>query len=63
MGRYVDRFEKRGGEWRIAQRTVVYDWIRQQTMSGESDEARFGVRQPNGARQPADALYAMLSGL
>jgi hypothetical protein len=63
VGRYVDRFEKRGGEWRIAQRTVVYDWIRQQPMSGESDEARFGVRQPNGARQPADALYAMLAGL
>jgi len=63
VGRYVDRFEKRGGEWRIAQRTVVYDWIRQQPMSGESDEARFGVRQPNGGRQPADALYAMLAGL
>lgn len=25
-GRYVDRFEKRGGEWRIAQRTGLYDW-------------------------------------
>jgi hypothetical protein len=22
----VDRFEKRGGEWRIAQRTGLYDW-------------------------------------
>ena len=63
VGRYVDRFEKRGGEWRIAQRTVVYDWIRQQPMSGESDELRFGVRQPNGARKPSDALYAMLAGL
>ena len=25
-GRYVDRFEKRAGEWRIAKRTGVYDW-------------------------------------
>ncbi len=25
-GRYIDRFEKRDGEWRIAQRTGVYDW-------------------------------------
>lgn len=25
-GRYVDRFEKRGGEWRIASREVVHDW-------------------------------------
>ena len=25
-GRYVDRFEKRGGEWRIALRTNVIEW-------------------------------------
>jgi hypothetical protein len=25
-GRYLDRLEKRGGEWRIAQRTMLYDW-------------------------------------
>lgn len=26
-GRYLDRVEKRGGEWRIAQRTMLYDWF------------------------------------
>jgi SnoaL-like domain len=26
-GRYLDRFEKRGGEWRIAERTMLYDWF------------------------------------
>jgi hypothetical protein len=26
-GRYLDRFEKRGPEWRIAQRTMLYDWF------------------------------------
>ncbi|GAA4042700.1 nuclear transport factor 2 family protein [Parerythrobacter jejuensis] len=25
-GRYIDRFEHRGGQWRIAHRTGVYDW-------------------------------------
>jgi hypothetical protein len=25
-GRYLDRLEKRGAEWRIAQRTMLYDW-------------------------------------
>lgn len=25
-GRYVDRFERRDGRWRIARRTVVHDW-------------------------------------
>jgi hypothetical protein len=27
-GRYVDRFERRDGEWRISRRTVVHDWSR-----------------------------------
>lgn len=26
-GRYLDRMEKRDGEWRIAQRTMLYDWF------------------------------------
>jgi hypothetical protein len=25
-GRYLDRFERRDGEWRIAARTMLYDW-------------------------------------
>jgi hypothetical protein len=25
-GRYLDRVEKRDGQWRIAQRTMLYDW-------------------------------------
>jgi hypothetical protein len=25
-GRYLDRIEKRDGEWRIATRTMLYDW-------------------------------------
>jgi hypothetical protein len=25
-GRYLDRMEKRDGEWRIARRTMLYDW-------------------------------------
>ena len=27
-GRYVDRFERRNGEWRILRRTVVHDYTR-----------------------------------
>ena len=27
-GRYVDRFERRDGRWRIAERTFVLDWMR-----------------------------------
>jgi SnoaL-like domain len=26
-GRYLDRFEKRAGDWRIANRVMLYDWF------------------------------------
>lgn len=29
-GRYLDRFEKRGGVWKIAYRKMVCDWVRTQ---------------------------------
>ncbi len=35
-GRYVDRFEKRAGEWRIAHRTGIYDWREYRTI-GEAN--------------------------
>ena len=28
VGRYIDRFEKRKGEWRIAKRVSVIEWVR-----------------------------------
>ena len=61
-GRYVDRFERRGDEWRIAARTVVYDWIeeRQRPELSLGDEALFGARKPVGCAAPGDAVYALL---
>lgn len=32
-GRYVDRYERRGGEWRIAHRTELTDWVRSDPVS------------------------------
>jgi len=60
-GRYVDRFERRQGEWRIAARTVVYDWIeeRERPELARGDDL-FGVRQPVGCAAPRDAVYALL---
>lgn len=59
-GRYVDRFEKRGDEWRVAARTVTYDWIRQAPMQDGADDEIFGLRKPVGQRMPADPIYALL---
>lgn len=62
-GRYLDRFERRGREWRVAERTVVYDWIEERTRPelAQSDAVLFGRRQPNGARAPGDPLDAFLA--
>jgi hypothetical protein len=61
VGRYVDRFEKRGDEWRVAQRTVVYDWIEQSPGEEGDDATRFRVRNPNGKQKPDDPWYALLA--
>lgn len=61
-GRYLDRFEKRQGQWRVAERTVVYDWIEERARPelAQDDATLFGKRQPHGGRLSRDPLYAFL---
>ena len=61
-GRYVDRFERRGKEWLVAARTVVYDWLeeRQRPELAQPDATLFGPRQPTGSPAPGDPVYALL---
>ena len=61
-GRYVDRFERRGTAWRVAARTVVYDWIEERGRAelAQDDAALFGARRPVGAPAPIDPVYALL---
>lgn len=61
-GRYCDLFEKRNGEWRVARRVVVYDWVERQEAPDDSEEQRFGQRTPIGGRAPNDAIYSLLAG-
>ena len=53
-GRYLDRFERRAGEWRIAHRRMDMDWTRtQQVQESWMDRhpgAHRGDRSPAGAR-------------
>jgi hypothetical protein len=62
-GRYVDRFEKRHGEWRVAARTVVYDWQRKTQLPGPLTSESFELRQPTGGRFPRDAVYELFASL
>lgn len=63
-GRYVDRFEKRGSEWRVAARVVVYDWVQPLGAAPSASEVeRFGLRTPIGTKKPDDPWYALLAEL
>lgn len=56
VGRYVDRFEKRDGEWRIAKRQVVFDLQQSQPLNGNVDD------NPNwalGRRDEDDPVFGL----
>ena len=59
-GRYIDWFEKRGDEWRIARRVVVFDRSEALPTQPGTELERFGSRQPIGGRFPDDPIYALL---
>jgi len=42
-GRYLDRFAKRGDEWRIAERTMLYDWSQDWGVSIDWSQGMMGV--------------------
>lgn len=56
-GRYIDRMEKRGTEWRIIARTVTLEW-----RSDEKNMADWstGLQFPRGGALPNDPIYSWL---
>ena len=54
--RYVDRFEKRDGVWRIAKRTSVFDWIH--LLEVESGRFLLKPEWNPGRRDRDDPLFA-----
>jgi hypothetical protein len=56
-GRYIDRMEKRGTEWRIAARTVTIDWRTNEAKMGDWDK---GLQFPKGGIYPDDPIYSWL---
>lgn len=46
--RYLDRSEKRAGEWRIATRTMLYDWFQDQGVSVDISQGVMGMPFSSG---------------
>lgn len=62
-GRYLDRFERRAGLWKISHRHAVYDWNSTQKCSDGWD--RDDPQNPSvyGVRGTGDASYAHLQSV
>lgn len=57
LGRYLDRFERREGEWRIAERVVVMDWNRIDHATAVWEEGYAREMRVRGQRCPDDPSY------
>jgi hypothetical protein len=59
--RYLDHFERRGDEWRIAQRTVAIDWFREYPDAPDWVVGPFGLGETSrGGPKPEDKSYCWL---
>ena len=56
-GRYIDRLEKRDGEWRIALRRVCMDWNENWPGNTILDEGIFAALTLRGCHGPQDPVY------
>jgi len=59
-GRYLDRFEARDGDWRIADRLTVVDWRWSEAVAEAAPAAVAGLAV--GVRDPSDPSYAFFTG-
>jgi hypothetical protein len=55
--RYLDRFEKRNGEWRISLRRFVFDWSHAAPYSGLDRGGLWDGTPYRGVRKPDDQVY------
>ena len=58
-GRYLDKLEKRAGQWKILHRQVVLDWMKQLPVQAE-DESDALAAMARGAHLGRDPLYDFL---
>jgi hypothetical protein len=58
--RSLDRYQRRGGEWRFVSRAITLDWARKQPVDPRAYED-FAAASPPGRAGPDDLSYRLLS--
>lgn len=57
-GRYLDRFERRAGVWKIAERVFVQDWNMRQPSTAAFDDEFYAGLKLRGCYGASDPVYA-----
>ena len=60
-GRYLDRFERRDGKWRIAKRTFVHDWNQNQKTTALWDGGMYAALKVRGSHDRSDPSYRLFT--
>ncbi|MGI9328102.1 MAG: nuclear transport factor 2 family protein [Pseudomonadales bacterium] len=60
VGRYLDRYERRAGIWKIAHRAFVMDWNQNQPNASEWEKGMYAELRTRGCRGSDDPLYSFL---
>jgi hypothetical protein len=60
-GRYLDRFERRDGIWRIAERNVTMEWNHYGPVTHGSPESLFGKMPAWARRDRTDPVYRLFA--
>jgi SnoaL-like domain len=58
-GRYLDRYERRGGSWKFARRALALDWCRIDPVDPAADR-EFAAGAPAGRPDGQDPSYRVL---
>lgn len=58
-GRYIDRFTRRDGVWKFAERSFVSDWSRIDKTTRDMDTGLYASLDLQGKQGPDDPVYAM----
>ncbi|MFA5712518.1 nuclear transport factor 2 family protein, partial [Mycolicibacterium sp.] len=61
-GRYIDRFERRGGVWKYTHRTFVMDWVTSHPSTDQTGQGMYETLTTRGGKYPDDPLYAFWKG-
>ena len=63
-GRYLDRFEKRDDEWRISEKTIIFEWYREYDDGGGIKPGPMGTTVTlKGEAGPGDRSYALFASI